>query len=33
MAGSGINFYSDAEKEYDEFLLKAQAMKKALVEN
>jgi para-aminobenzoate synthetase component 1 len=33
MAGSGITFYSDAEKEYEECLLKAQAMKKALVEN
>jgi para-aminobenzoate synthetase component 1 len=30
MAGSGITFYSDAEKEYEECLLKAEAMKKAL---
>lgn len=29
-AGSGITFYSDAEKEYEECLLKAEAMKKAL---
>lgn len=28
MAGSGITFYSDAEKEYEECLLKAEAMKK-----
>jgi len=27
MAGSGITFYSDAEKEYEECLLKAEAMK------
>jgi len=30
MAGSGITFYSDAEQEYEECLLKAEAMKKAL---
>jgi para-aminobenzoate synthetase component 1 len=30
MAGSGITFYSDAEKEYEECLLKAEAMKTAL---
>ncbi len=29
-AGSGITFYSDAEKEYEECLLKAAAMKKVL---
>ena len=29
-AGSGITFYSDAEQEYEECLLKAQAMKKVL---
>jgi para-aminobenzoate synthetase component I len=33
MAGSGITFYSDAEKEYEECLLKAEAMKKALMKN
>lgn len=33
MAGSGITFYSDAEKEYEECLLKAEAMKKVLREN
>jgi para-aminobenzoate synthetase component 1 len=31
MAGSGITFYSDAEKEYEECLLKAEAMKGALM--
>ncbi len=30
LAGSGITFYSDPEKEWDECLLKAEAMKKAL---
>jgi para-aminobenzoate synthetase component 1 len=30
MAGSGITFYSDAEKEYEECLLKAEAMKGAI---
>jgi para-aminobenzoate synthetase component 1 len=30
MAGSGITFYSDAEKEYEECLLKAAAMRGAL---
>jgi para-aminobenzoate synthetase component 1 len=30
MAGSGITFYSDAEKEYEECLLKAEAMRKAI---
>lgn len=30
MAGSGITFYSEAEKEYEECLMKAEAMKKAL---
>ena len=30
MAGSGITFYSDAEQEYEECLLKAEAMKAAL---
>ena len=30
MAGSGITFYSDAEKEYEECLLKAEAMKGVL---
>src|SRR6186713_2211188 len=30
MAGSGITFYSDAEKEYEECLLKAAAMRKAI---
>lgn len=30
MAGSGITFYSDAEQEYGECLLKAEAMKRAL---
>jgi para-aminobenzoate synthetase component I len=30
-AGSGITFYSDAEKEYEECLLKAEAMGKVLV--
>jgi para-aminobenzoate synthetase component 1 len=29
-AGSGITFYSDAEKEYEECLLKAEAIKKVL---
>ncbi len=29
-AGSGITFYSDAEKEWEECLLKAEAMKEAL---
>jgi para-aminobenzoate synthetase component 1 len=31
-AGSGITFYSDAEKEYEECMLKAEAMKLALKE-
>ncbi|HEY5967240.1 MAG TPA: anthranilate synthase component I family protein, partial [Chitinophagaceae bacterium] len=31
MAGSGITFYSDAEKEYEECLLKAQAMRGAIL--
>ena len=31
MAGSGITFYSDAEKEYEECLLKAEAMKGAII--
>jgi len=31
MAGSGITFYSDAEKEYEECLLKAEAMRGAIV--
>jgi len=30
MAGSGITFYSDAEKEYEECLLKAEAMRGAI---
>ena len=30
LAGSGITFYSDPEKEYEECLLKAAAMKKVL---
>jgi len=30
LAGSGITFYSDPEKEWEECLLKAEAMKKAL---
>lgn len=30
MAGSGITFYSDAEKEYEECLIKAEAMMRAL---
>jgi para-aminobenzoate synthetase component I len=30
MAGSGITFYSEAEKEYEECLMKAEAMKMAL---
>jgi len=30
MAGSGITFYSDAKKEYEECLLKAKAMRKAI---
>jgi para-aminobenzoate synthetase component 1 len=30
MAGSGITFYSDAEKEYEECLLKAEAMTRAV---
>ena len=29
-AGGGITFYSDAEKEYEECLLKAEAMRKVL---
>lgn len=33
MPGSGITFYSYAEKEYEECLLKVEAMRKALVEN
>ena len=32
-AGSGITFYSDPEKEWEECLLKAAAMKKVLEEN
>lgn len=32
MAGSGITFYSDAEKEYEECLLKAEAMKGAIAD-
>jgi para-aminobenzoate synthetase component 1 len=32
MAGSGITFYSEAEKEYEECLLKAQAMKGAIID-
>jgi len=31
--GGGITFYSDPEKEYEECLLKAMAMKKVLSEN
>ena len=31
MAGSGITFYSDAEKEYEECLLKAEAMRDAII--
>jgi para-aminobenzoate synthetase component I len=31
MAGSGITFYSDAENEYEECLLKAAAMRGALL--
>ena len=31
MAGSGITFYSDAEKEYEECLLKAEAMRGAII--
>jgi len=31
MAGSGITFYSDAEKEFEECLLKAEAMRGAIV--
>lgn len=31
MAGSGITFYSDAEKEYEECLLKAEAMRGAVI--
>jgi len=30
LVGSGITFYSDAEKEYDECLLKASAIKNVL---
>jgi len=30
MAGSGVTFYSDAHKEYEECLLKAEAMRKAI---
>ena len=30
MAGSGITFYSDAQKEYEECLLKAEAMRGAI---
>jgi len=33
MAGSGITFYSDAEKEYEECLLKAEAMRGAILSN
>ena len=32
MAGSGITFYSDAKKEYEECLLKAEAMRGAIVD-
>lgn len=32
-AGSGITFYSDPEKEWEECLMKAEAMKKVLVKN
>lgn len=32
-AGSGITFYSEAEKEWEECLMKAEAMKKVLKEN
>jgi len=32
MAGSGITFYSNAEKEYEECLLKAEAMRKAIID-
>jgi para-aminobenzoate synthetase component 1 len=32
MAGSGITFYSDAENEYDECLMKSDAMRRVLVE-
>ncbi len=32
-AGSGITFYSEAEKEWEECLMKAEAMKKVLEEN
>jgi para-aminobenzoate synthetase component 1 len=32
MAGSGITFYSDPEKEYEECLLKADAMRMAILE-
>ena len=32
-AGSGITFYSDAEQEWEECLLKAEAIKKVLEEN
>jgi para-aminobenzoate synthetase component 1 len=31
MAGSGITYYSDPEKEYEECILKAEAMKRALI--
>jgi para-aminobenzoate synthetase component 1 len=31
-AGSGITFYSDAEKEWEECLLKAEAIKRVLTE-
>ena len=33
MAGSGITFYSDAEKEYEECLLKTEAMRGAIFRN
>jgi len=33
MAGSGITFYSNAEKEYEECLLKAEAMRGAILDN
>jgi anthranilate/para-aminobenzoate synthase component I len=33
MAGSGITFYSDAEKEYEECQLKAEAMRGAIFSN
>jgi para-aminobenzoate synthetase component 1 len=33
LAGSGITFYSNPEKEWEECLMKAEAMKKVLVKN